>query len=556
MRTKTPIFACSVKPTIFLNHNAELTATELKIRSITTPKDATLPDNLETTVVTYTKLLLDDIITLQRFPKSVFISYIYIISGNNIYICYDAISIKDGGENQGTLSPTLFVKGLKLIDFIKKLKGIVRPDQLKQLLQSGHVHLDLKFEKINLNDIDDNANQRYEFTIHQEIKFFRYPWGEVIKVFPIPKLPEPGNTPKHGQLFGIDNDVCGEIWESIEKLNTILRTPGNKKVFIKGEPGSGKEVFANAIHYGSVRSKPNNFVVRSVAGANTKKLRELLFGREVDGVSLPGLIEKADGGTLFLDEFDKIKNPDFYSELLRVLEAEEYIPVEGRKVHKVGDVNWIFAGAFMDAGVSKAISDLPQDFWSRLTSYIKIKNPIQFQLQKDEDPPPFSADYIISEDFFCTPRKRRGNKYSYAQVVFLYFFLQEAVEKGQDVDNITTNKKGNFRSKIIRTLFINHSDGLLRPSEQLLEFAKKFNEEINEGRYLNTEFSLLKPNSKKDLLDSVRSIRQAAKVAFSKCYYSALKEEDPADFWKNTDKKDQDTALEEAVESVKIARKN
>ena len=349
----------------------------------------------------------------------------------------------------------------------------------------------------------------------------------------MPKLPEPGNAPKHGQLFGIGKDGCSEIWESIEKLNTILRTPGNKKVFIKGEPGSGKEVFAHSIHYGSVRSKPVNFVVRAVAGANTQELRELLFGRQVDGVSLPGLIEKADGGTLFLDEFDKIKGKKFYSELLRVLEAEEYVPVDGKEILKVGDVNWIFAGAFMGTGVSNAISDLPQDFWSRLTSYIEIKNPTDFQLTKN------------------AKIKGTPSNYSYAQVIFLYFFLQEAVKKGQGVDNITTNNKGDFRSNIVRTLFIENGKGLLEPHKKLKAFAKEFNDGINGGRYPKTVFPLF--NRKEILLDSVRSIRQAAKVAFSKCYYSALTAELPENFWDKDDKK---TALNEAVESVEIARKN
>jgi len=558
MRTKTPIFGFTLNPIILLKHNGELTLQNTKIILINGQE---INNTIKVPLDPNIKLLLDDFITLPRLPKSIFISYIYIILEGNTYICYDAISVKDGLDNKETLTPALFVKSIKINKFInedlKKIFTIVKcqstqlsekaharldlkkilEHQSNQLLQSGHVHLDVDFEKIDLN-YKDNGKQGYEFIIHQKIKFFRYPWGEVIKVLPMPKLPEPGNAPKHGQLFGIGKDGCSEIWESIEKLNTILRTPGNKKVFIKGEPGSGKEVFAHSIHYGSVRLKPVNFVVRSVAGANTQELRELLFGRQVDGVSLPGLIKKADGGTLFLDEFDKIKGKKFYSELLRVLEAEEYVPVDGKEILKVGDVNWIFAGAFMGTGVSNAISDLPQDFWSRLTSYIRIKNPIQFQLTKN------------------AKIKGTPSNNSYAKVIFLYFFLQEAVEKGEGVDNVTTSNEGDFRSGIIRTLFINHSDGLLKPSEQLLKFANDFDEKISGGRYPKTAFPLF--NRKEVLLDSVRSIRQAAKIAFSKCYYSALTAEAPENWWDDDkiDKKDQETALDEAVESVKIARKS
>lgn len=575
MRTKTPIFECTLNPIILLKHNGKLTLQKTEIILINGQK---IDDKIRVPLDPNIKLLLDDFITLPRLPKSIFISYIYIIlgGGGNTYICYDAISVKDGQDNKETLTPALFVKNTKINSFINKdLKKIFKiikcrstqlseschvhldlkkilEHQLNQLLQSGHVHLNVDFEKIDLN-YKDNGKQGYKFIIHQKIKFFRYPWGEGIKVFPVPKLPKPGNAPKHGQTFGIDGDGCNEIWDSIEKLNSILRIPGNKKVFIQGEPGSGKEVFAHAIHYGSASSKPNNFVIRAVAGADTQELRKLLFGRTVDGVSLPGLIKKANGGTLFLDEFDKI-NKDFYPELLRVLEAEEYVSVDGKEILKVGKVNWIFAGAFMGTAVSNAKSDLPQDFWSRLTSYIMIENPIQFQLLKDKDSPSQSEDYIISKDFFCKPRKRYS-KYSYAQIVFLYFFLQEAVEKGRGVDNITTDNEGDFRSGIIRILFIECYFGLLQPSWQLLKFADDFNKKINGGIYLNPIDSLLKPNRKKDLLDSVRSIRQAAKVAFSKCYYSALKAENPANFW-DKQKDDRDKALEEAVKSVKNARKS
>ena len=539
MRTKTPIFECTLNPIILLKHNGELRLQNTEIILINGQK---INDTIRVPLDPNIKLLLDDFITLPSLPKSIFISYSYIMLGGNAYICYDAISVKDGLDNKETLTPALFVKNTKINSFINQdLKQIftIIKEQPTQLSESGHVHLNVDFEKIDLNYNDngeDNGNQEYSFTIRQKIKFFRYPWGEDIKVFPMPKLPEPGNAPKHGQLFGIDGDGCNEIWDSIEKLNSILRTSDNKKVFIKGEPGSGKEVFAHAIHYGSVLSKPDNLVVRAVAGANTQELRKLLFGREVDGVSLPGLIEKADGGTLFLDEFDKI-NKDFYPELLRVLEAEEYVPVDGKEILKVGAVNWIFAGAFMDTDVSNAISDLPQDFWSRLTSRIEIENPIKFQLTKD------------------AKIKGTPSNYSYARVIFLYFFLQEAVEKGQGVDNITTNNKGDFRSNIVRTLFIENGKGLLKPHKKLKAFAKDFNDGINGGRYPKTGFPLF--NRKEVLLDSVRSIRQAAKIAFSKCYYSALTAEHPEKFWDDQDQEDnRKTALNEAVESVEIARKN
>jgi hypothetical protein len=468
--------------------------------------------------------------------------------GKISYICYDAISVKREQDVRETITPASFIQDKTSSPFVLvetifnkiieeqnsglffRRKSKESKDALdfvsKFLGKSAHVRIDAKFIKIH------NEKDEYNFIIDQEIKFFRYPWGEHLLVLPVPKLPEePGRPPKHGQLLGIRSDKEGEddviwdyVWESLEKLNTILRTPGKKKIFIKGEPGSGKEVFANAIHYGSVRSKPDKLVVRSVAGANTQELRELLFGREIDGVNIAGLIEKADGGTLFLDEFDKIDKEEFYSELLRVLEAGEYIPFKGKKTQKVGDVNWIFAGAFMGTDSSNAITDLPQDFWSRLTSLIDIKNPI-------------------------TPELKNG--YSYAGLIFLYFFIQEVVEMGEGVECVTSAGKGDYRSHIAR-LFIDVSqEKLLKADSNLIEMMRIFQgrEGINNGQYFSSGYQKDDPEknlcgkkeketlwsyNKKDKVltpfkkyDSVRSIRQAAKVAFARCFNAALGLEEP-----------------------------
>ena len=83
MRTKTPIFKCSVKPTIFLMSDAKVTPEETKIISINGEK---IKRKIMIPVESNIKLLLDDFITLPRLPKSIFISYSYIISGKNIYI--------------------------------------------------------------------------------------------------------------------------------------------------------------------------------------------------------------------------------------------------------------------------------------------------------------------------------------------------------------------------------------------------------------------------------------------------------------------------------------
>jgi hypothetical protein len=602
MSSETPIFELKTKLTITINKNAELEAQTIEIeRAKVKQKEWKYPSaktyepvKLEEGVPSYIKYLLHDFISQTTYPKSCYISYIYMSTSDTTYICYDAVSVKHEQDVKETIAPASFIQVNKELSppftevekiFTKILakqneKPRVHAQTKKAetfvskfLKKCAHVKINAKFIKIH------NEGDEYNFTIDQKIKFFRYPWGEHLLVLPVPELPDPGKSPKHGQLLGIRSDngqpdvIWGDVWKSLVKLNSILRTPGKKKIFIKGEPGSGKEVFANAIHYGSVRSKPDKLEVRSVAGANTKELRELLFGREIDGVNIAGLIEKADGGTLFLDEFDKIKGKKFYSELLRVLEAEEYVPVNGKKTRKVGDVNWIFAGAFMGTDSSNPTTDLPQDFWSRLTSLIDIKNPITFD--------------------------RKNDYYSYAGVMFLYFFIQEVVKTGGGVERITsTSKKGDFRSHIARLFIdidIDIDQELLKVDYANLinEIMTRFQAEecgaeecgaryagINDGQYFwsgkekkdksqnnrcqegkNTRWSYLYNKQKVPCkgCDSVRSIRQAAKVAFARCFNAALGLKKPSKetFWpnnKNEKEKIYKPIIKEAAETVFITR--
>ena len=603
MSSETPILELKTKSKITLDTKAQITTQSVTIERVRVEQKQWKCDDPvkynkkeKEELPSFIKYLLHDFVLQTTYKKSCRISYIYMVADKTSYICYDAISAKYEQDVKDTIAAASFVEVDKgsspfaQVDTIFKI--LKRSEKTKEVLKfvknflekSAHVRIDAEFIKIH------NEGNEYHFTINQEIKFFRYPWGEHLLVLPVPKLPDPGKPPKHGQLLGIRSYKKGKldviwdnVWKSLEKLNTILRTPGKKKIFIKGEPGSGKEVFANAIHYGSVRSKPDKLVVRSVAGANTKELRELLFGSEIDGVNIAGLIEKADGGTLFLDEFDKIKK-HFYAELLRVLEAEEYVPVNGKKTRKVGDVNWIFAGAFMGTDSSNAITDLPQDFWSRLTSLIVIKNPII---------PP-------------------GHKkvYSYAGLIFLYFFIQEVVEMGEDVECVTNDGKGDYKSHIAR-LFINIDQKLINIDQKLLRVdaqlinkimrkfqAKKYNRKdgcscagINYGQYFwsgkekkdNSQNSKEKKDNSQNNrcqeeektywsyiynkaivpckgYDSVRSIRQAAKVAFARCFNAALGLKKPSKetFWPNKEDKNEkdeiDKAIKEAVEIVFITR--
>jgi two-component system, NtrC family, response regulator GlrR len=114
---------------------------------------------------------------------------------------------------------------------------------------------------------------------------------------------------------------------------------------ILGETGTGKEVFARAIHYLSPRaSRPR--VTVNCGAIPTELMESELFGC-VRGAftsahaARSGLVREAEGGTLFLDEIDSLPF-GAQAKLLRFLEEKEYRPVGGTCVHRA-DVRVIAA---------------------------------------------------------------------------------------------------------------------------------------------------------------------------------------------------------------------
>jgi two-component system NtrC family response regulator len=101
-------------------------------------------------------------------------------------------------------------------------------------------------------------------------------------------------------------------------------------VLITGETGTGKELFAKAIHNNSARSQ-NSFVVVDCAALPDTLVESLLFGHAKGSFTgadrdREGLVKQADGGTLFLDEVGELPLV-LQKAFLRVLEERRFRPV-------------------------------------------------------------------------------------------------------------------------------------------------------------------------------------------------------------------------------------
>ncbi|BAS27945.1 sigma 54-interacting transcriptional regulator [Limnochorda pilosa] len=111
---------------------------------------------------------------------------------------------------------------------------------------------------------------------------------------------------------------------------------GDATVLIQAETGTGKELFAHAIHHAS-RRRAGPFVAINCAALPENLLESELFGYDEGAFTgarkggKPGLFEMAHHGTIFLDEIGEIP-AHLQTRLLRVLENKEVMRVGGREV--------------------------------------------------------------------------------------------------------------------------------------------------------------------------------------------------------------------------------
>jgi DNA-binding NtrC family response regulator len=148
------------------------------------------------------------------------------------------------------------------------------------------------------------------------------------------------------KLYQLENKLISEhrfegivgksraIQAAVELAKKVATTDAT--VLLLGETGTGKEVFARAIHYNSNR-KQRNFVAINCSAFSRELLESELFGYRAGAFTgalkdKKGLFEEADVGTLFLDEIGELPI-DLQAKLLRVLEAGEFLKLGDTKTY-------------------------------------------------------------------------------------------------------------------------------------------------------------------------------------------------------------------------------
>jgi DNA-binding NtrC family response regulator len=204
------------------------------------------------------------------------------------------------------------------------------------------------------------------------------------------------------QKYNFENIIGESV--ALQKVFTLAGkiAKSDSSVLIEGPSGTGKELFAKAIHFNSTRAdKP--FIAKNCAAFSETLLESQLFGH-VKGAftgatkDQKGLFSAADGGTLFLDEIGEMPL-ELQAKLLRVLQDGKFMPV-GSTVEVSSDVR-IIAATNRTLRTMAQSGEFREDLFYRL-AVVTLSLP---SLRERKEDIPLLVQHFLNE----SARKRDAN---------------------------------------------------------------------------------------------------------------------------------------------------
>lgn len=213
--------------------------------------------------------------------------------------------------------------------------------------------------------------------------------------------------------------------------------PSSQPVLIMGETGTGKELFARAIHAVSGRRGP--FVPVNVAGLDDALFADTIFGHvkgAFTGADKPlrGLAEQANGGSLFLDEIGDLSQVS-QVKLLRLLQEKEFSPL-GSNITKRTDAR-VMVATNRNLEDAAAEGRFRKDLYYRLRTHCIVVPPLRDRI----DDIPLLLDHFLGEAAKALGKKKPTPPPELAPLLASYAFPGNVRElEGMVHDAVSSHK--------------------------------------------------------------------------------------------------------------------
>jgi DNA-binding NtrC family response regulator len=270
-------------------------------------------------------LLIEDEKTLRESLKRIFAK-----EGFNVDLAESAekgLVLLESGSYDAIISD-IILPGMDGIELLSRVRELI-PDQVF-IIMTAYASLDTAVKALRAGAYDYIMKP----IIHEEIK-------QVVRNALRQKNLQTENTLLKREIAQAHDfrNIIGESAAIKDIISEVKKIADSKSaILLRGETGTGKELFARVIHHNSSRSAMP-FVPINCSAIPEALLESELFGH-VRGaftgavLSKKGLLEEADGGTVFLDEIGDVSLA-FQVKLLRVLEDQIIRPVGGTKTAKI-----------------------------------------------------------------------------------------------------------------------------------------------------------------------------------------------------------------------------
>jgi len=274
-------------------------------------------------------------------------------------------------------------------------------------------------------------------------------------------------------------DIKGKSEKLLEAIRIAnIAAHSNASVLITGETGTGKEMFAQAIHFASARSR-GPFVAINCAAIPQELAESEFFGyvggsfTDADKKGRPGKFELANGGTLFLDEVGDLPL-SLQPKILRAIEEKVITRVGATKSVKV-DVRIIGA-------TNKNLEELVEKDLFRRDLFYRL-NVIQINIPPLRERPEdieVLVEHFIERLSKNLGKEIKGYERSFIEPLLKYRFpgnvreLQNIIERAI----VTTNTPILTRSNLPQELFKNNDEDYVSSSQSFDALRKQYIERI------------------------------------------------------------------------------